>query len=212
MTKPRLLITGAAGTIGTVLSSRLTDFELTLADRPEYDFTGSAVWRALLPGQDTVLHLAWEPTRTSTDGIAPSNFAMNELVFREALAAGVKRVLYASSVHADDFFDEARWPLSPVAGGTPTSSYGALKQHGEALGRWAAKQGLEVVALRFGGVNAADTEPTDPHERAVWLRHADCEAFVRGAVTTPVTSKSCLVAYGVSDNPTRRHLPAPWLP
>src|SRR5262249_38235724 len=128
--------------------------------------------------------------------------------YRAAVQAGVPRVVVASSVHADQFYlhsgPEPMHPLRPQP--VPTGPYGARKQMLEALGRhYCATAGLDVIAIRFGGINRRDVIPDDAHEAAVWLSRADCRRVLLAAIDAPIMPGRFTVLYAVSDNPTRRH-------
>jgi UDP-glucose 4-epimerase len=70
-------------------------------------------------------------------------------VFEAARMAGVRRVLFCSSVAAYGKQDAAR--LSEDLPVNPTEPYGSAKVWSEALGRYYTQElGLEVVSLRFG--------------------------------------------------------------
>ena len=70
-------------------------------------------------------------------------------VFEAARSAGVKRVLFCSSVAAYGRQDAAL--LTEDLPVNPTEPYGSSKVWGEALGRYYSQElGLEVVSLRFG--------------------------------------------------------------
>lgn len=205
---PGVLITGASGVIGTVLRAGWTG-RTTSFDRPEHDARDAAALTAAAGGHDALVHLAWD-TRAENfrnRGLAPDNLVMTRNVLEAAVAAGVPRVVLASSVHADAFAPGLRPRRSVDATPTPDSPYGASKVFLEALGRhYAAHRGLEVVAIRFGGVNRADVEPEgDASERAVWLPHADCVALVRSAVTAPLGPGRFALVVGVGDGPERVH-------
>jgi nucleoside-diphosphate-sugar epimerase len=70
-------------------------------------------------------------------------------VFEAARAAGVKRVLFCSSVAA--YGPQTASPLSEEMVVNPAEPYGSSKVWGEALGRhYTSELDLEVVSLRFG--------------------------------------------------------------
>lgn len=205
-----IAMTGAKGTIGTVLSKSLGDYTLRKLDLPDTDVRDLHGLISVFQGCSAVIHLAWD---TATENwrsgkINPENSLMTFNVYEAARIAGVRRVIMASSVHADQF---RTWRentlLTADHAGPPTSPYGANKIFMEALGRYFAyATALEVVCVRFGGVNAEDVPPTDDfYERAVWLSHADCAALVRTALESPEIPDGFVILYGVSDNPTRIH-------
>jgi nucleoside-diphosphate-sugar epimerase len=188
------LITGARGTIGTVLAAGLTDRALRAVDLPEVDLRDPAAAHAAVAGCRQVIHLAWDTKGENhlLSTFLPANAQMTFNVLSAALELGVERVIFASSVHAQAYAPGARAVIEMPGGvhgaegeraPTPDSPYGAAKLFGEALGRWAATRGTEVVAIRFGGVNPADAPPVhDELERRVWLSHRDCVSAVRAAL------------------------------
>jgi hypothetical protein len=206
---PPVALTGAKGTIGTVLREKLTGYSYTPLDLPECDLRDKSSVLDALPGHRAVVHLAWHTDRNLPNGsLAIENLEMTANVLDAALRSGVPRVILASSVHADDFF---RWDperhglLSVERQPVPTSPYGASKVFAESLGAYYAQQGLEVICLRLGGVNPEDQEPEGEHERAVWLRHADCVSLFDCCLSARRIRRQYALLYAVSDNPTRRH-------
>ncbi len=199
----RVVVTGAGGTIGSVLMSGLEGHELTALDLPGCDLRHADLGARFRKHQ-VVVHLAW---KTREDNAAmksfdPDNALMTFRVYEAAAAAGVRRVVMASSVHADRY---ASWagpePLSPAGVPWPDSPYGAGKVLMESLGRYfASERGLEVICLRLGGLSAADTAPREPREHSVWLRHHDCVDVVRHCIELERVPGRFALLHAVSDN------------
>ncbi len=163
----RVLITGAAGRIGRDLAARLADrFDLRLAVRwtdvdvdalrslgqvTECELADLEGLKAACRGVDSVVHLAGNPD----GGAAWADLLADNVVgtyhaFAAAKAEGVRRFVYASSIHAVSGYpaDHQVHAGEPV---NPGDLYGVTKCFGEALGRYMAEQeGLEVVCLRIG--------------------------------------------------------------
>ena len=80
-----------------------------------------------------------------------------EAVQREsARRSGVKRVVYASSVHAVGFYPRSRTIDSDVTV-LPDSRYGVSKAFGESLGAlYAHKYCLQVMAVRIGNAYSGE--------------------------------------------------------
>ena len=180
-----VLITGASGRVGSALRLglrarwrrlRLTDVrpidapagneEVVLADindRPALD-------RAMA-GVAAVVHLAGN-VRIS-DGPEPMFAASGQglfNVFESARAAGVKRIVYASSNHAFGYYPvEER--VSPALPPRPDSLYGVLKVFGEAYLRYYFdRHGIRSVSLRIGTFAPG---PMNQRALATWLSPGD---------------------------------------
>lgn len=215
----KVAITGASGTIGTVLRKGLTDYDITAMDLPEIDVRNYEKLLEVFPRHDSIIHLAWDAkTENFRSGkINLDNTLMTCSVYRAAIETKVPRVIMASSVHADNFYN---WKgpelMSPDKLPIPDSPYGANKVFMEALGRYYAARGLEVVCIRFGGVNPEDKPPlNDYYESLIWLSHKDCVKLVRKCIDAETIPNNFLVIYGVSNNKNRVHdysNPLGWVP
>lgn len=204
-----ILITGSSGVIGTVLRNNL-DHTITHFDLPDFDVRDYDALLRSAHGQDAIIHLAWD---TKTDNfksgrLNPDNTLKAFNIYKAAVEAGVKRVIMASSVHADKFTDrQIKEMLGPYDLPLPDSPYGAGKVGMEALGRYYADvKGLEVICVRFGGVNAKDMSPEGPKsERQVWLSHRDCVQLITACLESPTIPNNFEIIYAVSDNVNRIH-------
>ncbi len=165
----KVLVTGAAGNIGSyfarqscekyslrlMVHTEASKRELTAAAKCGQVVQGNVTdlesMKEACRGVDTVLHLAADPSPSATwDSLLPSNIvgAYNTMV--AAKAAGCRRVIYASSIHAVSGYapDVQVKESDPV---NPGDLYGVTKCFGEALGRYMAeKEGLSVICLRIG--------------------------------------------------------------
>ena len=170
----RVLVTGAAGRIGSFFASRLHQkYDLRLMardqdeDSSEIQDYGEVVFCDLLDlkklenlceGIDTVVHLAGNASPEQTwDSAIQNNIAGTYNAFVAAKAAGCRRVIYASSIHAVSGYPKNIQVKTsePV---NPGDLYGVSKCFGEALGRYMAEQeGLSVIALRIGGFQPEET-------------------------------------------------------
>lgn len=163
----RVLVTGAAGNIGAYYAEHgPAHHERRLMVRPgdtdakklsrwgevvEADLGDRGRLRELCQGMDTVIHLAADPSPNAEwDSLLPTNIVGTYNVMAAAHGAGVKRVIYASSIHAVSGYpaDVQVKTSEPV---NPGDLYGVSKCFGEALGRYYAEQeGMSVIALRIG--------------------------------------------------------------
>lgn len=207
----RILITGSKGVLGSLLQTGLshdtTDFDLPNQNAEKYEHLYEHA-----KGHDAIIHLAWDFTSDGwlAENLNPNNTQISFNVFQAAADAGVKRVIVASSVHADKFAGRdvsARGLLRPYDLPTPDSPYGAGKCFLESLGRYyASAKGLEVVCIRFGGVNKLDTPPASPEsERQVWFSQRDCIELIQKCLDAPEIPDNYAIVYGISDNVGRLH-------
>ncbi len=214
----KIVITGSQGCIGSIIQGGLSHHELCLVDikkeRDEKQFVIDIANNyhqlvKVFKGKDAIIHLAWNffedfPKET----IDHNNKKMAENVYSAAVSAGVKRVIIASSVHANDYssvnsiqdFDSP----SPV----PDSPYGASKVYIEALGKYYANyHGLEVVCVRFGGVNIHDVPifEEDANYDKVLLYKQDCIDLIGMCISETHVPGNFQVFTAVSNNKDRVH-------
>ncbi len=214
--KKRVLVTGAGGNVGAMLSARLAGmFDLVLTDVEagrsaegieirSADIRDLDSIRALLDGVDAIVHLAGDPSPSATwDSIYELNIGGTRNVLEAARLEGVRRVVFASSNHAMGMYDrEGEWPVYNHSLPRPDSLYGVSKAFGETIGRFYHDEyGLEFIALRIGW----STEEIDERDKellhAMWLSPDDTAQVVERAIEADVPFG---IYYAVSDNPNRR--------
>jgi nucleoside-diphosphate-sugar epimerase len=197
--KKRVLITGAAGRIGSSMADQLKErYDLRLAcypAAPEQPAVGDLVVADIskydeiapaMQGIDAVIHLAGEPsTRASWEVVRERNIEATYNVMESARQAGVRRVIFASTNHVMGMYDRDRqWPIYPSQPVRPDSLYGVSKAFGEALGRHYYDQyGLSVICFRIGWFL---TEPRDEIGRWMWLSPRDCAQLMWRAIESDV--------------------------
>ncbi|HEU4324681.1 MAG TPA: NAD(P)-dependent oxidoreductase [Roseiflexaceae bacterium] len=161
-----VLVTGAAGTIGSYFAQHAHErYDLRLMVHDDSDADGLRACgevvtgdlsdleglKRLCEGIDTVVHLAANPSPGAVwEDLLEANIVGAYNMFVAAKAAGCRRVVYASSIHAVSGYppDVQVKTSEPV---NPGDLYGVTKCFGEALGRYMAEQeGLSVIALRIG--------------------------------------------------------------
>jgi len=204
---PKTLVTGAAGGVaGLLLPGLRDDFDLRLTDRTpgpyvvSGDLRDAAFARRVCAGAETVVHLAADPDPDQEwpELRGPNADALVN-VLDAAVAAGVSRVVIASSLHAvGGHVDAGAAEVGEDATPYPCCVYGAAKVFAESMGRvYADRFGLRVVCLRLGGVRA---EPAATSWLSGWLSGPDLVRLVIGALTADVRYG---VYHGVSANSAR---------
>jgi uronate dehydrogenase len=208
----RILITGAAGTIGMVLRDglrgrysliRCADITPQVPARDAGEEIVSldicdpdSLYRAMA-GIDCVVHLAGVPQEADWPTVLALNIDGAYNTFEAARQRGVKRMIFASSNHAIGFHRTER-VLDDAVAPRPDSRYGASKVFGEALGRlYADKHGMSVACLRIGTFRTPD-RPTAVRHLSTWISHRDMVQLVERCIEAP--SYHFVVAYGVSAN------------
>ncbi|MEK6914822.1 MAG: NAD(P)-dependent oxidoreductase [Nanoarchaeota archaeon] len=209
----KIVITGANGTIGSVLRKGFKNkYQITGIDLPEVDIRDYNELLKVFHEKDVIIHLAWNAKYENfrSERIDTDNIKMADNVYRCASEKRVKRVVMASSIHADYFYEwnkEKDGLLSPEKLIGPDSPYGASKIFIESLGRYHANSNrLEVICLRFGGVNQEDEiDKTEEGFDKVWLSHNDCVSLVERCIESSNVENNFQVIYGVSNNSSRIH-------
>lgn len=217
----KIAITGFKGTIGTVLQQGLKEYEVTPIDKPEHDVTVLGDLLPLLKGNSTVIHLAWDMTETAhNSGKSSKNLEMAKNVFEAALKDGVKRVIIASSVHADRYYkDWKEETLLPPSRENPKPEpdvpYGHTKLEIETMSGEYAKKGLDVVCIRFGGIYKPGQTPPEQHKHT-WLSHNDAVSLIKTILEQKPVPGRLTIMYGVSMNKGKRihdiSNPFGWIP
>jgi uronate dehydrogenase len=201
-----VLVTGAAGRIGTALRERLPDFGWSLScfDREPVpdgivgDLNSAPDLDRATAGVQAIVHLAGVPTEAPWPVIREANIDGLVSLFEAARRHGVRRVVYASSNHATGF-TPVQPNLPADTAPRPDTYYGVSKAFGEALARYYVdRYGMQVACLRIG--TFAD-EPTDVRSLATWLSPGDCARLVDACLRAPELDYS--IVWGVSANSRR---------
>lgn len=217
--KKKVVITGSEGQIGSILKSGLgKDFELYLIDKRakkkknNYRLDISKEYKKLksvIKSKDAIIHLAWDNFEDfPNDRIVSDNKLMAENVYRAASEVKLRRIIIASSVHANDCCIKQGKLISALDNPCPDTPYGASKIYIESLGKYYAKHhGLQVICIRFGGINPGNKVmyKEDPNYDKVLLYKEDCINLIRKCINTKKVPSNFAVFYAISNNANRIH-------
>ena len=238
MDRRRVLVTGLGGAVGAAVRPALEErFEVVALSRsgvegmpPERDFRGDiSVLDEIAPafeGVDTVVHLAgyggvnsprgmweapWEEIlRNNIDGV--------HNVFEAAVAAGVRRVVFASSGATMSGYQSlspyaeitrgeydrvpSEWPLlRPSDEPRPLNLYAVSKLFGEDLARmYVETTDLSVICLRIGACSRnGRPREGDPWNQAIFVSHRDIADLVVRSIEAPAEVRYDIF-FGISNN------------
>ncbi len=206
----KIVLTGARGNLGNVLREPLSGMckKLVSTDiqpAPDSLFKNETYAQAdvaqmdqiapLLKGADMVVHFGAFVDEGPFEKLLGPNFVGAYNVWEAAHKHGLRRVVYASSIHAVGLC-ETNAGIDTDEPHRPDTFYGLAKCFAEDLGRmyW-EKRGLEAVCLR---ILSCTPEPQNVRALGTWLSYRDMVQLVQRAIDTPVTGFT--VAYGVSAN------------
>lgn len=206
----KVLVTGAAGSIGQVVGAGLLDrgHEVVGLDRlpaPE-GFAGTwhtedctdpdAVSDAIArSAPEAVVHLAGNPDEASLPAALTSHVITTAALLDAMVKHRVTRIVYASSNHA-----VGRTPRADLVGvdvrPRPDTFYGVGKVAAEALlSLYADRYAIDAVSCRIGSFQE---RPQSVRQLATWLSPDDCVRMVEAALTAPAPGFAVL--YGISAN------------
>ncbi|PUA81882.1 NAD-dependent epimerase/dehydratase family protein [Nocardioides currus] len=206
----RILLTGAAGSLGRVLTLGLCDLGhevvgLDLVPEPE-GFTGrwhtvdcsdAAAVRAVFAEErlDAVVHFAGRTDEVDLPAELTSHVITTAALLDAMVEHRITRIVYAGSNHA-----VGRTPrrdlLSEDALPRADSFYGVAKVAAEALLQlYADRYSIDAVSCRIGSFLP---EPTTTRNLATWLSPDDAVRMVEAALTAAAPGYAVL--YGISDN------------
>lgn len=203
-----VLLTGAAGKLGQALRPLLAPWcaELRLIDRLplqieranekvfETDLGDVAGLRAAMEGCSAVVHFAGYPREAGWDVLLPANIQGVINLWEAAHAAGVDRIVHASSNHAVGFYPR-RETLDEKVHPKPDSRYGLTKVFMEGIAElYAQKHGVRGFGIRIGH---CAVEPSDARMLSHWIHPEDLASLIRVGLEADY---ECEIVYGASAN------------
>ena len=205
----RLLITGAAGNLGRQLRTGLRPLAkvLRLTDRAEMAPAGDheevvpcelgdfdAVMAAV-EGCDGIVHFGAAPNERPWAEILECSIKGGYNVYEAARRHGIKRIVYASSIHAVGYVRREAGADTDTPH-RPDSLYGVSKCFVEDLAKlYFDKFGIESACLR---INSCFPEPADRRHLATWMSFRDLVQLVERCLVAERIGYA--VVYGISDN------------
>lgn len=204
----QVLITGAAGRIGTVLAAGLAGrYRLRLTDRVDPasvppnavfepgDIGDDAAVASLCRDVDAVIHLAGHPSSSDWEEVGRLNIDGSRRVFEAAARAGARRIVFASSIHVAGFLP-ADTPFTDDVAPLPDGPYGVSKAAGEMLLRYVcARFGISGVALRICSFEPA---PECARHLRTWISPGDMVRLAAAALDAPLDGFNA--TWGLSNN------------
>jgi uronate dehydrogenase len=204
-----VVITGAAGLVGSMLRPRLARPGRTLRVLDVAPMTASPgeevvqasvtdldAMTAACQGADAVIHLAGIPGEASWERISELNINGGYMTFEAARRAGVPRVIFASSNHAVGFTPRSAFPVPDYAFPAPDTHYGVSKAAVEALAAmYHHRHGLDAICVR---ILSCFPEPKNTRMLSTWLSPDDAGRLFEACLTAE--RPGFRVIFGVSAN------------
>ena len=206
----RVLVTGAAGSIGRTVTVGLADrghhvVGLDLVPAPDgvdgpwhvVDCADPDAVASVFADEalDGVVHLAGHPDEADLPAALTSHVVTTAALLDAMVEHDVTRLVYAGSNHA-----VGRTPrrdlVSDDAQPRPDTFYGVAKVTAEAvLSLYADRYALDAISCRIGSFLPL---PETLRNLSTWLSHDDCVRMVEAALTAPAPGFAVL--YGISAN------------
>ncbi len=205
----KLLLTGAGGRLGSYLREPLTKLCKELISTEIKDDIGPlyeiekfvpanlANFDEVCPlteGISMICHFGAIVDELPFDKLLGPNFVGSYNIWESARKNNVKRVIYASSIHAVGMYSKTK-TITPSTHHKPDGFYGLSKCFTEDLAKmYFDKSGIESVCLRIATCAPVTTE----RSLTSWLSYDDLILLVTRAINS--TSTKFSIIYGVSNN------------
>jgi uronate dehydrogenase len=206
---PVIVITGAAGLVGSMLRPRLARPGRTLRlldlapltagpgeQAIQASVTDLGAMTSACQGADAVIHLAGIAAEAPWTRILETNINGGYVAFEAARRAGTPRVIFASSNHAVGFTPREAFPVPDYAFPAPDTHYGVSKAATEAVAAmYHHRYGLDAICVR---IMSCFPRPTNVRMLSTWLSPDDTGRLFEACLTAE--RPGFRVIFGVSAN------------
>lgn len=205
----RLLITGAAGGLGSVMRDKLAHLADTirLSDMSDMgeaktneeivtcDLGDAAAVEDLVKGCDGIVHFGGKSTEGPWSVINNANIQGVLNLYEAARKHGMPRIVFASSNHAIGFYRQDQ-VIDNTVYPRPDGLYGVSKVFGEAMANaYHDKFGQETAIVRIG---SCFPEPRNHRMLSTWMSYDDFARMIERIFDVP--KLGCPIIYGASAN------------
>lgn len=205
-----ILLTGAAGIVGTQLRAHLCHRygEVRLTDRvgleglkgnetfKQGDLTDMTFLESVMQGVSGVVHLGGVvgPAFDFPE-VLSANIVGTHNVFEAARKASIQHLVYASSAHVVGFYRRGK-PLDEQVPMRPNGEYAVSKAYGELLASYYCDNfAMNILSIRIGYVG---DDFSKERRLRTWISGRDLMQLVDIGLTSVEGHE---VVFGVSDNP-----------
>lgn len=214
MSKKKVLITGAGGRIGSVITPMLSNtYNLRLLDTMKLkphkkeeivtgDIRDSAFLKSAMEDVDAIIHLAAIPDEDDFyTKLMPINIEGTYTLLETARRCGVKKVVLASTCQIAFGYPNSTFVTTDMAV-RPVNLYSCTKIFGEAVGRYYSdKFGMSVICLRIGYFQNYDSEfLQDSEVRKKWCSPKDLVQIIEKSIDSKLKYG---VFFAISNNKDR---------
>ncbi len=216
----KILITGAAGLCGSVVSDGLSKlgYKITSCDIKKdpspaakainvplsknikkIDLRNINKVLKITRNMDAVIHFGGIPRHKPREDIFKNIIDHNIIgtynVFEACRINKVKRIIFASSAHIMGYHNRKK-KLDENSGFRPDSHYAVSKCFGESLSKlYSDKYNIKILSIRIG---SALPKPTDMRFLSTWISFRDLVHLVNVGLTSK--KLYCSSVYGISKN------------
>ena len=213
----KILVTGGFGKIGKHFVQQYGHkYEITVADIftddntftdivrfEKADLTDASACTYLYEGMDTIIHLAGLVDLSEEDEVLDTNIKITHNVFKAAVQAGCRRLIFASSAQTiESYPTDIQIHANMLV--KPKNLYGVSKCFGAALAAYYAyHHGISAICLRIGAYEfPADFTEMNARDLSAYLHPDDCNQLLEGCIETDNIQYEVLNA--ISDNRYKR--------